>query len=88
MVADHVLALIDVLLAVETVIAGCAGTSVSVDLVLTLPLVTAGDALTIVDVNLAVFPLEAGPAEALVSRHVVDTVALMTGAGLTLVYNK
>ena len=88
MVADHVLALIDVLLAVETMIAGGAGTSVAVDLVLTLSLVTAGHALTIVNINLAVSALEAGPAQALVARHIVDTVALMTRAGLTLVYNK
>ena len=89
MVADHVLALVNVLLAVETTIAGGAGARVAVDLVLALSLVTAGHAFTIVDINLAVTAPEAGPAETLVARDIVDTdSSVLTGAGLTLVYNK
>ena len=87
--ADDVLALVDVLLAVETTIAGGAGASVAVDLVLALSLVAAGHAFTIVDINLAVLAPEAGPAETLVARDIVDThTSVLTRAGLTLVYNK
>ena len=87
MVTDHVLTLIDVLLAVEATVAGGTGTRVAVDLVLTLALVAAGDPLTVINVHLAVFTLEASPAETLIAGHIVDTdSSVLTGAGFTLIY--
>ena len=84
--ADHVLALINVLLTVEAAVAGLTGAGVAVDLVLALALVAAGDALAVINVHLAVSALEAGPAQTLVAGHIVDTdSSVLTGAGLTLV---
>ena len=53
MVTDDVLALIDVLLAVETTVAGGTGAGVAIDLVLTLSLVAAGHPLTVINVHLS-----------------------------------
>ena len=52
MVTDDVLALIDVLLAVETTVAGGTGAGVAIDLVQALSLVTTAHSLTVINVDL------------------------------------
>lgn len=53
MVTDHVLTLIDILLAVVTTVAGVTGAGVAIDLVQALSLVTAAHSLTVINVDLS-----------------------------------